>query len=159
MYKFKLYSKLYDKAKAKHDRADDYAIADIAAETPEKYGKYLGMAAGIGAGMVAGKVIGKAGSKLGKMAPKLSANISKKVNKVVPEDIRKSAVSMMGVLPMMNAGGDLGAKLAGKGTRNAILEEAEDRRRNPEKYQTEEERNKLIGNIKSPNLKFNKKKK
>lgn len=155
MYKFKLYSKLYDKAKARHDREDDYAIADIAAETPEKYGKYAGMALGVGAGILAGKAVGKVGKRISKLAPKLSD----KINKVVPEDIKQNALGMMGALPMMNIGGDLGAKVAGKGVRNAILEEAEDRRRNPEKYQTEEERNKLIGNIKSPNLKFNKKKK
>lgn len=135
MYKIKRFSKLYDQAKARMDRQEDYDIADIAAKKTEIPGKILGATVGLGVGAVAGRRISKfldknKGNKLVKLSNKYG--------------ISDAVTSKLALLPAMSAGSHYGAQLTSHATRKAILDEAEDRRRNPEKYKSEEEKSKLI---------------
>lgn len=136
MYKIKRFSKLYDQAKARLDRQEDYDIADIAAKKTEIPGKILGATVGLGVGAVAGRRISKfldknKGNKLVKLSNKYG--------------VSEALTSKLALLPAMSAGSHYGAQLTSHATRKAILDEAEDRRKNPEKYLTPEEKSRLIG--------------
>lgn len=48
MIKFRMYSKIYDKAKAQHDRSEDYEIAEIAKEQSKLKGQIIGAGVGLG---------------------------------------------------------------------------------------------------------------
>jgi hypothetical protein len=135
MYKVKRFSKLYDQAKARYDRQEDYDIADIAAKKAELPGKILGTAAGLGVGAIAGK----------KMTKYLDKNKGRKLVKLANNyGISDAITSKLTLLGAASLGSNLGAQATSSATRKAILEEAEDRRRNPEKYKSEEEKSRLI---------------
>lgn len=135
MYKIKRFSKLYDQAKARLDRQEDYDIADIAARKTEIPGKVIGGAIGLGIGAAGGKKLSKA----------LDKNKGKKLVKLANDyGIADAVTSKLTLLGATSLGSKLGAKATSSATRKAILNEAEDRRRNPEKYLTPEEKSKLI---------------
>lgn len=131
----KRFSKLYDEAKAKHDRSEDYAIAEIASKKAELPGKVAGALAGIAVGSMAGKRVAKAVEKNGKTV--------RMINKYLP-GVTEAATSKLALIPAMSAGANYGGQLTSLATRKAILREAEDRRLNPEKYAQETMENKII---------------
>jgi glucokinase len=56
MIKFRMYSKIYDKAKAQHDRSEDYEIAEIAKEQSKLKGQIIGAGIGLGISALSKKV-------------------------------------------------------------------------------------------------------
>lgn len=140
MYEIKRFSKLYDQAKSRYDRQEDYDIADIAAKKTELPGRVIGTAAGLAVGAVTGKKLSKA----------LDKNKGKKLVKWANDyGVSDALTSKLTLLGAASIGGNMGAKASSSATRKAILEEAEDRRRNPDKYLSPEERSRLIGIPKS----------
>lgn len=138
MYKIKRFSKLYDQAKARLDRQEDYDIADIAAKKTEMPGKVAGAIVGSGLAAVGGRKL------KGLILKNRNKKIPKLLNKYAPE-ILNGVSSNLGIFAAGSLGSNYGGKISSSATRKAILDEAEDRRKNPEKYLTPEEKSRLIG--------------
>lgn len=121
-----MYSKLYDKAKEKYDRSEDYEVARIAGEDSKLKGQVVGALAGLAVGAVAKK-------KLGKLIEK-NPKIINKVKEFDPGVI-DVVTSNASTLPAALIGANYGGKVTSEAAERLVLKEIEDKRRNkPSKF-------------------------
>lgn len=119
MIKFRLYSKLYDKAKTKYDRSEDYEIARIAGDNSRLKGQIAGALAGLAVGAVAKKNIGKLIDK----NPKIIGKI-----KEFDPGVIDLVTSNASTIPAAIVGANYGGKITSEAAERLVLKEIEDKR-------------------------------
>lgn len=121
MIKFRMYSKLYDDAKAQWDRRDDYEIAEIAKENSKLKGQILGAGLGLAVSALSRKKLKGLMSKHPKFI--------KKIEKVDP-GVLDTLTSNLTVVPATLAGSHYGGEITGNAAKKVVLKEIEDKRNN-----------------------------
>jgi hypothetical protein len=119
MIKFRMYSKIYDKAKAQHDRSEDYEIAEIAKEQSKLKGQIIGAGIGLGISALSKK-------KLGKLIEK-NPKLVEKVRRIDP-GILDAINSGVAPLAATLAGSHYGGEITGNAAKKLVLQEIEDKR-------------------------------
>lgn len=119
MIKFRSFSKLYDDAKAKWEKREDYEIAEIAKEDSRLKGQIAGAAAGIAVSALARN---KA-NKLIKAHPKAVEKIKK-----IDPGVLDTLTSNLTLIPATIAGSHYGGEVTGNIAKNLVLKEIDSNR-------------------------------
>ena len=119
MIKFRMYSKLYEQAKAQHERSEDYEIAEIAKENSKLKGQVAGALAGLAIGAISKK-------KLKGLLDR-HPGIVRKLDNFDP-GITEALTSNLTTIPAAIAGYNYGGEVTGNAAKMKVLKEIEEER-------------------------------